>query len=153
MPSLLPYESPTNPGPGQFRLTFGRCAVHTQGHTVNNPFCRNRCRKTSCWINREKAEALQIADGDEVEVSSNGHRGRIKAKVTELIHPDAVFMVHGFGHTLPVESRALGKGVADNAFMPGGLALWDPAGGGMALQEHFVTVTKDLSDAVRRGFK
>ena len=26
--------------------------------------------------------------------------------------------------------------------MPGGLALWDPAGGGMALQEHFVRVKK-----------
>jgi thiosulfate reductase / polysulfide reductase chain A len=51
--------------------------------------------------------------------------------VTDLIHPDAVFMVHGFGHTLPVESRALGKGVSDSALMPGGL-----------LQEHFVTVTK-----------
>ena len=77
-----------------------------------------------------------------MEVGSNGHRGRIKAKVTDLIHPDAVFMVHGFGHTLPVESRAVGKGVSDSALMPGGLALWDPAGGGMALQEHFVTVTK-----------
>jgi hypothetical protein len=53
-----------------------------------------------------------------------------------------VFMVHGFGHNLPIESRALGKGVSDSALMPGGLALWDQAGGGMALQEHFVTVTK-----------
>ena len=62
--------------------------------------------------------------------------------MTDLIHPDAVFMVHGFGHTLPVESRACGQGVADNALMPGGLALWDQAGGAMALQEHFVTVGK-----------
>ena len=76
-----------------------------------------------------------------MEVRSNGHRGRMKAKVTDLIHPDAVFMVHGFGHTLPVESRARGKGVADNALMPGGLSTWDQAGGGMALQEHFVTVS------------
>jgi thiosulfate reductase/polysulfide reductase chain A len=51
-------------------------------------------------------------------------------------------MVHGFGHTLPVESRALGKGVSDNALMAGGLDLWDPAGGGVAMQEHFVTVKK-----------
>jgi thiosulfate reductase/polysulfide reductase chain A len=94
------------------------------------------------WINREKAEALKIAEGEVVEVSSNGHRGRMKAKVTDHIHPDAVFMVHGFGHTLPVENRALGKGVSDSALMPGGLALWDPAGGGMALQEHFITVRK-----------
>ena len=94
------------------------------------------------WINDQEAAKLGIKDGDYVEVSSNGHAGRLKAKVTPLIHPEAVFMVHGFGHTLPMESRAQGKGVADNALMPGGLENWDPAGGGMALQEHFVQVKK-----------
>ena len=59
-------------------------------------------------------------------------------------------MVHGFGHTLPVESRARGKGVADQALMAGGLARWDPAGGGMALQEHFVTVRK-LEGVIKSG--
>ncbi len=141
-PSLLPYESPTTPGPGQFRLTFGRCAVHTQGHTVNNPLLAEQMPENVLWINREKAAALQIADGELVEVRSNGHSGRMKAKVTDLIHPEAVFMVHGFGHTLPVESRALGKGVSDSALMTGGLTGWDQAGGGMTLQEHFVTVSK-----------
>jgi thiosulfate reductase/polysulfide reductase chain A len=142
VPSLLPYESPAQPGAGQFRLTFGRCAVHTQGHTVNNPLLREQMPENVLWINREKAETLKIADGDLVEVSSNGHRGRMPAKVTDLIHPDAVFMVHGFGHSLPVESRARGQGVSDSALMGGGLGLWDRAGGAMALQEHFVTVRK-----------
>ncbi len=142
VPSLLPYESPAQPGEGQFRLTFGRCAVHTQGHTVNNALLSELMGENLLWINRTRAEALKIADGEVVEIRSNGTRGRMKAKVTEFIHPDAVFMVHGFGHTLPVESRARDKGVSDSALMPGGLALWDPAGGGMALQEHFVTVAK-----------
>ena len=142
IPSLLPYESPARPGEGQFRLTFGRCAVHTQGHTVNNALLSELMGENLLWINRLRAEALKIADGEVVEIRSNGTRGRMKAKVTDFIHPDAVFMVHGFGHTLPVESRARGKGVSDSALMPGGLALWDPAGGGMALQEHFVTVAK-----------
>jgi thiosulfate reductase/polysulfide reductase chain A len=142
VPPLLPYESPTLPGPGQFRLTFGRCPVHTQGHTVNNPLLAEQMPENVLWINGEKAAALKIADGEMVEVRNNGHRGLIKAKVTDLIHPDAVFMVHGFGHKLPVESRALGKGVSDGALMCGGLDLWDKAGGGMALQEHFVTVSK-----------
>lgn len=142
VPSLLPYESPAAPGPGQFRLTFGRCAVHTQGHTVNNPLLAEEMPENVLWINQARAAALQISDGELVEVRSNGHRGRMKAKVTDLIHPEAVFMVHGFGHDLPVESRALGKGVSDSALMSGGLARWDPAGGGMALQEHFVRVSK-----------
>jgi thiosulfate reductase/polysulfide reductase chain A len=142
VPSLLPYESPAKPGPGRFRLTFGRCAVHTQGHTVNNPLLSEQMPENVLWINRQRADKLHIADGELVEVGSNGHRGRIKARVTDLIHPDAVFMVHGFGHTLPVESRARGKGVAGNDLMVGGLALWDQAGGAMALQEHFITVRK-----------
>ena len=110
IPSLKPYESPTRPETGTFRLTFGRCAVHTQGHTVNNPLLHELMPENVLWINDQEAAKLGIKDGDYVEVSSNGHAGRLKAKVTPLIHPEAVFMVHGFGHTLPVESRALGKG-------------------------------------------
>ena len=64
VPSLLPYESPAAPGPGQFRLTFGRCALHTQGHTVNNPFLSEQMPENVLWINRQKATALQIADGE-----------------------------------------------------------------------------------------
>jgi thiosulfate reductase / polysulfide reductase chain A len=140
--SLKPYESPATAQDGKFRITFGRCPVHTQGHTVNNPMLFEQMPENVLWINQCVAERMKISDGEEVLVSANGTSGTIKAKVTQFIHPDAVFMVHGFGHTLPVESRALGKGVADNAMMPGGLDKWDQAGGAMAMQEYFVTVSK-----------
>jgi thiosulfate reductase / polysulfide reductase chain A len=48
--------------------------------------------------------------------------------LTEFIHPDGVFMVHGFGHTLPAESRAIGKGILDNDFMPAGLEWRESVG-------------------------
>jgi thiosulfate reductase/polysulfide reductase chain A len=51
-------------------------------------------------------------------------------------------MVHGFGHRLPIESRALGKGVADQELMLGGLDNWSRAGGALNLQEHFVSVRR-----------
>jgi thiosulfate reductase/polysulfide reductase chain A len=140
--SLKPYESPKRPPDGQFRLTFGRCALHTQGHTVNNPMLFEQMPENVLWINDKAAAALKIADGERVTVARNGYSETIPAKVTALIHPEAVFVVHGFGHRLPVESRAFGKGLADNRFMQGGLDLWDPAGGGVAMQEHFVTVSK-----------
>jgi thiosulfate reductase / polysulfide reductase chain A len=140
--SLLPYTPPLSPHGGRFRLTFGRCALHTQGHTVNNPLLFEQMPENLLWINSAAARKLEIADGDRVEVSQNGYTETISAKVTDLIHPQAVFVVHGFGHTLPVESRARGRGLADNKFMQGGLDLWDPAGGGIALQEHFVAVRK-----------
>jgi thiosulfate reductase / polysulfide reductase chain A len=144
LPSLKPYESPERPSEGRFRLTFGRCAVHTQGHTVNNPMLHEQMPENVLWLNKCAGETLKIVDGEEVEISNNGQTAKIKVKLTECIHPEAVFMVHGFGHRLPVESRAFEKGILDNDFMAGGLDLWDPAGGGMAMQEHFVTVRKVL---------
>jgi thiosulfate reductase/polysulfide reductase chain A len=56
----------------------------------------------------------------------------MRAKLADLIHPEAVFMLHGFGHRLPLESRAFGKGVADHELMCGGLAM----------QEHYVSVAR-----------
>jgi thiosulfate reductase/polysulfide reductase chain A len=142
IPSLKPYESPKKPEPGQFRMTFGRCALHTQGHTVNNPMLAEQMDENVLWINTAEAEKLGISHGERVAVSQNGYTETINANVTDVIHPDAVFVIHGFGHRLKAESRAYGKGLADNNFMSGGMDVWDQAGGAIAYQEHFVTVSK-----------
>jgi len=140
VPSLAPYVSPERPPEGKFRITFGRCGVHTQGHTVNNPLLNSQMSENQVWINTDVAAKLGISDGQYVEVASSNHSGRIKAFVTPFMHPEAVFMVHGFGHTLPVESRARGRGVADNELMPQGIRKWDKGGGAIAMQEHFVEI-------------
>jgi thiosulfate reductase/polysulfide reductase chain A len=140
--SLAPYKSPTAAEQGSFRLTFGRCALHTQGHTVNNPLLSEQMSENHLWIHVDEAEKLGIRKGDRVMVSRNGYSESITANVTETIHPEAVFVVHGFGHRLPLETRAFNKGLADNRFMTGGLDIWDRAGGAIAYQEHFVTVEK-----------
>lgn len=140
--SLKPYEPAEKPPEGQFRLTFGRCALHTQGHTVNNPALNELMAENVLWINSHAAEKLGIEDGEIVNISQNGYTEQIRAKVTEFIHPEAVFMLHGFGHKLPVETRAYGRGAADHHFMAGTLKKWDPAGGALAYQENFVSVSK-----------
>lgn len=140
IPSLKPYES-GHPPAGHFRLTFGRCGVHTQGHTVNNTLLFEQVPENTLWINARAGAELGLSDGDMVEVSAGGKSGRMQAKLTDLIHPEAVFMLHGFGHRLPVESRAFGRGVADHELMTGGLEKWDKGGGAMALQEHYVAVS------------
>ena len=142
IPSLLPYEPKLKPKEGRYRLTFGRCGVHTQGHTVNNPMLFEQMPENRLWINDQEAMKLGITDGDLVAVANNGYTETIRAKVTDQIHPEAVFVVHGFGHRLPVESRAFGRGLADNKFMPGGNDIFDKAGGAVAFQEHFVSVSK-----------
>lgn len=140
--SLKPYESPKKPKEGEFRLTFGRCALHTQGHTVNNPMLAEQMSENVLWINTKEAQKLGISHGERVAVSQNGYTETIIANVTDVIHGDAVFVIHGFGHRLKPESRAYGKGLADQNFMSGGMEVWDQAGGAIAYQEHFVTVSK-----------
>ena len=138
--SLPPYVAPASPPEGRYRVSFGRVGLHTQGHTVNNPLLFAQMPENVLWINAAEAAKRRIADGALVEVRNGSFAGKLKAKVTEGIHPETVFMVHGFGHTLPVESRARGRGAADNELMPGGIANWDKGGGGVCMQEHFVTV-------------
>jgi len=85
---------------------------------------------------------LGINDGDIVEVSSDGFSGTIKAKVTPYIHPEAVFMVHGFGNEIPLKTRSYKKGLSDNKFQIGLLEKTDPVGGGVAFNECFVSIKK-----------
>lgn len=140
--SLKPYESPERPPEGRYRITFGRCGLHTQGHTVNNPLLFERMPENILWMHPEAAAKHGIEDGEYVEVSNNGYTAKIRAYITQFIHPEAVFMVHGFGHDLPAESRAFGKGAADNLLMPRGIKRYDKAGGAIAMQEHFIEVRK-----------
>lgn len=139
IPSLRPYESPARPGPEEFRLIVGRHACHTHSHTQNNPLLHDKVPVNEAWIAPERGRALGLADGGmAVMRSADGHSGRIRVRFTPGMNPDAVFMLHGFGHTLPVESRARDLGLADQRFMCGGLTKEDELAHGLALQDHFV---------------
>ena len=144
-PSLAPYTAKPRPVAGSFRLTIGGCSLHAEGHTVNNPLLFKQMPENVLWMNLSAAADMGIADGETVAVAGPGGSGRIKVNLTEFIHPEAVFMVRGFGRSLPVESRARGRGLADTRLMAGGVDSWDRAGGGLALQEQFVAVTKIVS--------
>jgi thiosulfate reductase/polysulfide reductase chain A len=49
-------------------------------------------------------------------------------------------MLHGYGATVPLATRARGRGVADQRLQHGKLHDFDPAGGGCALTETIVHV-------------
>jgi thiosulfate reductase/polysulfide reductase chain A len=140
--SLGPYTPKNGPAAGAFRLTLGGCGLHSDGHTVNNPLLHRQMPENVLWMHQAAAAGLGITDGETVNVAARDRSGRIKVRLAEFIHPEAVFMVPGFGRTLPVESRSRGRGLAVNRLMAGGLDLRDSNGGGLALQEHFVTVSK-----------
>ncbi len=134
-PAYQPVDAPPE---NKFRLVVGRNAVHTHISTQNNPYLNYICDENELWINEVKAEELGIKDGATVEVASKVGKGRLKAKVTDLIHPEAVFMLHGFGHVAKDAARSYNKGANDAALMEN---ISDMIGGSPAFHDTFVSVT------------
>jgi thiosulfate reductase / polysulfide reductase chain A len=138
IPSFPRYEPvQTPPDESSFRLLVGRTAVHTHVSTQNNPYLNELVPENELWIHSSAAARLGIKNGDYVEVASSVGAGRIKAKVTEFIHPESVFMLHGFGKTVPALTRAYRKGVSDALLQE---CISDKVGGSPALDETFVKV-------------
>ena len=142
LPSLAEFDPPPETEEDQFLLLFGRSAVHNHAHTMNNPLLHELLPENALWIHPERAAALGIADGDQVEVSRQGYSTRGPVKVTPWIHPAAAFMLHGFGRTIPLQTRAFGRGMADQRLQIGLVDQFDAAGGGMNLTECLVRVRR-----------
>lgn len=135
--SFPAYEPVVRPAGGNFRLVTGRIALHTHVSTQNNPYLHEISPENVLWINTRKAAELGIKDNDVVEVASEKGAGKIKAFVTDMIHPETVFMLHGFGHEAKLASRSYNKGVSDSLLQKN---VSDIIGGSPALHETFVTV-------------
>lgn len=140
--SLAPYVRPRKPDEGSFRLTFGRTAVHTHAQSQNNLYLNEIVPENVLWLNDDEAEKLGIKDNGTAMVSADGYSGKIKVKVTPFIHPEAVFMLHGFGSEIPLKTRSFKKGLRDTKFETGLLETVDPVGGGVAYLECMVSVKK-----------
>ncbi|MGB8333075.1 MAG: molybdopterin-dependent oxidoreductase [Desulfobacterales bacterium] len=135
--SFPAYEPVVRPDGGSFRLVTGRIALHTHLSTQNNPYLHEISPVNVLWINTRKAAELGIKNNDVVEVASEKGGGKIKAFVTDMIHPETVFMLHGFGHEAKLASRSYNKGVSDCLLQKN---VSDIIGGSPALHETFVTV-------------
>lgn len=135
--SFPAYEPVNPPAEGTFRLMIGRNAVHTHVSTQNNPLLNELVSENLLWIHTKEAEKLGIKDGQVVEVSSRRGKETIRAFVTEHIHPEAVFMLHGFGRRVPSQSRCYNRGASDTALQEN---ITDPIGGSPALQHVHVSV-------------
>jgi thiosulfate reductase/polysulfide reductase chain A len=138
-PSFPPYDPVEQPEGNRFRLVTGRVALHTHLSTQNNPYLSEIVGENELWINSAKASELGIGNQDEVEVASERGKGRIRARVTDLIHPETVFMLHGFGHEAKRATRSYNRGVNDALLQKN---VSDKIGGSPALHETFVTVNR-----------
>ncbi|MFZ0450794.1 MAG: molybdopterin-dependent oxidoreductase [Desulfatiglandaceae bacterium] len=135
--SFPAYEHFPSPPKNEFRLVVGRCALHTHVSTQNNPYLNEIVSENKLWINSSQAANLGISDGSLVTVASSRASGNIKAYVTDLIHPEVVFMLHGFGHQGERGTRAFNKGISDALLQEN---ISDMIGGSPALHETLVTV-------------
>jgi thiosulfate reductase/polysulfide reductase chain A len=137
------YHRPAGPPPGYFRLLYGRTPAHTFGRTTNNRLLGELSHNDRVWLNAKVAADLGIADGAVVRlVNQDGVKSEpIQVKATERIRADAVYMVHGWGHTAKGLRYARGRGADD-----GGLVTRvdvDPVMGGTGMRVNFVAIQKE----------
>ena len=140
----LPQYYPQDEGPaGHFRLLMGRAPTHTFGRTVNNRLLAEPYPENEVWVNADVAKALPgfdvpLRDGERVFlVNQDGVRsGPVRAKVTERIRGDCVYLVHGWGQTAKRLRYAFGKGASDAALVS--RVKVDPIMGGTGMSVNFV---------------
>jgi thiosulfate reductase / polysulfide reductase chain A len=139
LPSFYPPEEGP---PGSFRLLQGRAPTHTFGRTTNNRLLAEPYAENEVWVNADAARALPtpVGHGDLVTlVNQDGVRsGPVRAKVTERIRGDCVYLVHGFGHTAKGLTFARGRGASTSALTT--RYKVDPIMGGTGMNVNFVRI-------------
>jgi len=143
MDPLPVYTDHEKPPYGFYRLLYGRAPMHTFGRTTNNPLLTQIRSENEVWINTKVAHEWAIKDNEYIKlVNQDGViSSRIRAKVTERIRHDSVYMVHGFGHHMKKMNRSYLKGADDNALMT--RVKIDPVMGGTGMRVNFVTFRKE----------
>ncbi len=141
------YTHHEQPPPGQFRLLYGRSPVHTFGRTTNNPLLLQIEDTNRVWINAAAAADLGIEGGDWVILTNQdgAESNVVQAKVTQRIRADAVYLVHGFGHTQKQMRASYLKGADDNQLVT--RYARDPIMGGTGMRVNFVSVRKTEAPA------
>jgi thiosulfate reductase/polysulfide reductase chain A len=129
-------------GDNQFRLIHGKQPWHSHHITSNNPYLMaitEEYNGTWMWMNTARAEKLGIKNGDTVTVKSPLAKKQVQVKVTQLLHPDCVWVSSAYGGFSPKAKTAYGKGINYNDFLP---PMVEPIAGSVMGQEVIVIVEK-----------
>jgi thiosulfate reductase/polysulfide reductase chain A len=134
------YQRPAEGPPGSFRLLYGRSPVHTFSRTQTNPILRDAMSENEVWVNATVGARLGLESGDYVTLRNQDGvvSNRVKARVTEAIRPECVYMVHGFGHTSKGLRSAYLRGASDSQLIT--RYATDPLMGGTGTNVNFVTI-------------
>jgi thiosulfate reductase/polysulfide reductase chain A len=133
-------EEVEDPPNGYYRMLFGRSPVHSFGRTTNNRLLSEVMDENGIWVNRQVARRWGLENGERVYLQNqDGVRSTFSApvKVTDRIHPDAVYMVHGYGRKAKGLKQVFGKGIDDAELIT--RYKTDPIMGGTGMNVNFVT--------------
>lgn len=146
MPVFTAHPQPEN---GFYRLIYGRAPMHTFSRTSNNPNLHDLMDENSVWINPKVAKLWGIKNDQYIWLKNQDgivSTFPVKARVTERIRWDSVYIVHGFGHANKRLSRAYGGGASDTQMITN--VMTDPIMGGTGMRGNFVTfITEEESKA------
>ena len=141
------YTDHGDPPKGMFRMLFGRAPVHSFGRTTNNRLLAQSFPTNEVWINADAAKSIPgfpggVKTGDMVVLvnQDNVRSDPIRAKVTQRIRKDAIYLVHGFGHRAKGLRYALRNGAADSELIT--RYQVDPLMGGTGMNVNFVKIEK-----------
>jgi thiosulfate reductase/polysulfide reductase chain A len=137
------YKAIEQPSKGAYRLIMGRSPVHTFSRTTDNQLLWELFRENELWINAEEAKRLGVRNGQYVVlVNQDGIKSsRIRARVTERIRKDCVYMVHGFGSKSKSLRQSYNKGADDNRLFS--RFNVDPISGATGMRVNFVKIEKE----------
>jgi len=135
-------EPKVSPKEDSFRLITGKQAIHSHTQTANTPILMQITKDYDLeriWMNPVRAKDLGIKDGDLVEVKSSEAVSKVRVKVTERIHPEAIFVPSHYGITSPYQKTGVGVGFGYMEHVPFDFEARSGAGN---MQEVIVKVRK-----------
>ena len=138
------YTAHEEPAQGFYRLIYGRAPMHTFSRTANNPNLTDLMDENTCWINPKVAKEWGIRNDQYIFLENQDgvvSEFPIKARITERIRWDSIYMVHGFGHSNKKLTRSYGRGVSDSEMIT--RVHIDPIMGGTGMRGNFVTFRFD----------
>lgn len=138
------YTRHEQPPEGWFRLIYGRSPVHTFSRTTNNPSLWELMQENVAWINAKVAKTMGLKDGEYIVlVNQDGIKSnKVRAKITERIRPDCIYIVHGFGSTSKLLRKAYLRGADDQQLIT--RYTVDPIAGTVGMRVNFVKIMKEV---------
>ncbi|MBF0608457.1 MAG: molybdopterin-dependent oxidoreductase [Magnetococcales bacterium] len=137
-----PLLSPDKNDPHSFRLIHGKQSVATHSMTANIAILMQlsiRYNLLRLWMNTQRGQRLGLKDGDMVVIDNELGRGVVKVRLTEGIHPSAVWLPSGYGIFSQALQNAYGIGPSYNDFLN---THFDPVVGHVMSSEVIVKVKK-----------